>query len=62
MLAIIGFLAFVIWLSNVTSPGVGGLVLIGGIVLFLVMGHVLEMDEWKAECNRREYWKRRGPY
>ena len=61
MIVIIGFLAFVLWLGKVTSAGVAGLVLIGGIVFFLWIGHSIEMDEWKARCNRREYWKRGGP-
>jgi len=62
MIAILLYIAFVLWLIKAVSPLAGGFAIIGGIVLFLVLCHSIEKDEWKARCNRREYWKRRGPY
>ena len=61
MIAVLLYIAFVLWLIKAVSPLAGGFAIIGGIVLFLVLCHSVEKDEWKARCNRREYWKRGGP-
>jgi len=61
MIAVLLYIAFVLWLIMNVSPLAGGFAIIAGIVLFLALGHSVEKDEWKARCNRREYWKRGGP-
>lgn len=58
MLAILGYLALTVWIANHVSMIAAGFMIIGGIVFFLWLGHSIEMDEWKARCNRRAYWNR----
>lgn len=62
MLAILGYLALTVWIANHVSMIVAGFMIIGGIVFFLWLGHSIEMDEWKARCNRRKFWRDQGPY
>ena len=58
---IIGFLWFVVVSASIGNGqwGVAGLATV--ILVILMIGSRIERDEWKAECNIREYWKRGGP-
>ncbi len=58
IVAMIGAILFMVFLEE--GKWVSMLVVLG-IVLLFVLGFAIERDEWRAHCNRRNYWLKGGP-
>ena len=60
MLGLILFVFVFYWIYTDLGHTAGTIMLVAGVIGFLVLGHSLSMDQWRAHRNWTEHWKKSG--